>query len=190
MRDPAQIQALAAQALTSFGRVDLLVNNAGVGGEGRAFRSADTDAVETLLAVNLRAPMLLTRALLPQMIERRSGSIVFVGSVAGRIAIPGSAIYSATKYGLRGFAHALRREVARHQIGVTLIAPGFIDTAMTRSMRGIPKSSPIVIARAIADAATRPRRTLTVPWYYELPIAIDGWFPWISDRVLPLLRRS
>lgn len=189
MRDPAQVQALAVGALAAFGRVDLLVNNAGVGSAGRTFHSADADAIEALLAVNLRAPMLLTRALLPQMVARRSGSIIFVGSVAGEIPIPGSTIYSATKYGLRGFAHALRREVARHHIQVTLVAPGFIDTAMTSSLRLIPNAPPASVARAIADAATRPRRTLTVPWYYRLPIALDRWLPWIGDRLLPLLRR-
>src|SRR4029079_3647833 len=124
--------------------------------------------VAPIIDTNLRAPIELTRALLPGMLERRRGAIIFVASVVGHIGIPSSAIYSASKFGLRGFAHGLRREVARHGIGVTIISPGLIKTDMTRWMGDLPLPGPAIVARTIADALVRPRRELFVPSYYRL----------------------
>jgi len=106
-----EIERLARLALAQFGHIDALIHNAGIGGD-RPIAQVQGDTVATILDTNLRAPIELTRALLPGMLERRRGAIVFVASVIGHIGMPASAIYSASKFGLRGFAHGLRREVA------------------------------------------------------------------------------
>lgn len=187
LRRPDEVQRLARIALDHFGQIDALINNAGIGGSGVFARMPD-DAIDAQLAVNLHAPIALTRALLPQMLARRSGSIVFVSSVLGRIAMPGSTIYNAGKFGLRGFALGLRREVAHRGVGVTLIAPGFIDTSMTTALRVIPKAPPEQVARAIAGALDRPRREVVVPSYYRLFVWLDQAAPGLLD--LALRRRA
>ena len=82
-----------------------------------------------MLEVNLRAPIALARALAPAMIARGSGHIVFISSLAGKAAAPASSIYSATKFGLRGFALGLREDLRPHGVGVSVVLPGFIRDA-------------------------------------------------------------
>ncbi|MFL5803860.1 MAG: SDR family NAD(P)-dependent oxidoreductase [Roseiflexaceae bacterium] len=184
LRRPPEVSRLARIALAHFGRVDVLVNNAGVGVGNRQFARTDDDDIRAIMAVNLEAPIALTRALLPGMLERRRGAIVFVASIAGQIGLPASTLYSATKFGLRGFAIGLRREVLRQGIGVTIVSPGFIDTDMTAWLRGFPKAPPELVARAIADAITRPRREVIVPGYYRLAIWLERALPWLADALL------
>src|SRR5438128_4477077 len=177
MRRPEELRRLARLTLDHFGRVDALVNNAGIGGNDRpVVRLADED-IDSTIETNLLAPITLTRALLPGMLERRSGAIVFIASVAGHIGLPTSALYSTTKFGLRGFANALRREVRRQGVCVTIVSPGFIATAMTEGIRGIPMPSPDRIARTVADALVHPRREVVVPGYYWLAIWLERMLP-------------
>lgn len=186
MRNPDDVQRLARVALAQFGRVHALINNAGVGSLNRTITQLSDDNVDEMLAVNLTAPIALTRHILPAMLERQAGAIVFIGSVAGRIAIPGSAVYSTTKFGLRAFALALRREVGHRGIRVTLVAPGFIDTAMNERLRGVPKAPVAPVARAIANAVEHPKRELITPAYYQIPIFFEQLLPGIADWVLRL----
>ncbi|MEO7910278.1 MAG: SDR family NAD(P)-dependent oxidoreductase, partial [Roseiflexaceae bacterium] len=144
----------------------------------------DGSTVATIIDTNLRAPIELTRVLLPGMLERRRGAIVFVASVVGHIAMPASAIYSASKFGLRGFAHGLRREVAQRGIGVTIISPGFIKTDMTRWMGDLPFPGPEIVAHAIAGALVRPRRELFVPRYYRQLVWLEHLLPGVADLAL------
>jgi short-subunit dehydrogenase len=183
LRSRDDIQRLARLALAHFGRVDALIHNAGIGGDRPIAQIADA-TVTTIIDTNLRAPIELTRALLPGMLERRRGAIIFVGSVVGHIGIPSSAIYSASKFGLRGFAHGLRREVAQHGIGVTIISPGFIKTEMTRWMGDLPFPGPEIVAQAIANAIARPRREVFVPRYYRLLVWLEHLLPGLADVVL------
>jgi short-subunit dehydrogenase len=183
LRSLDEIQRLARLALAQFGHVEALIHNAGIGGD-RPVARVDGPTVAAIIDTNLRAPIELTRALLPSMLERRRGAIVFVASVVGHIGMPSSAIYSASKFGLLGFAHGLRREVARHGIGVTIISPGFIKTDMTRWMGNLPLPGPEIVARAIANAITRPRRELFVPGYYRLLVWLEHRLPGLADAVL------
>jgi short-subunit dehydrogenase len=178
-----EVHRLARVALAHFGRVDALIHNAGVGGHGPVARMGEGYAAATI-GTNLLAPIELTRGLLPQMLERRRGRIVFVASVAGHIGLPDSATYSASKFGLRGFAHGLRREVARRGVGVTIITPGFIKTYMTRSMGRLPLPGPEIVARAIADALEHPRREVFVPDYYRFAVRLEYLLPGVADLVL------
>jgi NAD(P)-dependent dehydrogenase (short-subunit alcohol dehydrogenase family) len=184
LRRPEEVQRLARLALDHFGRVDALVNNAGLGGGGRRLARLTDDDVDATLAVNLYAPIALTRALLPGMLERRRGAVVFIASIAAHIGLPASSLYCATKFGLRGFALSLRRELLRSGVGVTLVSPGFIDTDMTTWLRGVPKAPPELVARAVVGAIERPRREVLAPGYYRVAIWLERALPWLADAAL------
>jgi short-subunit dehydrogenase len=183
LRGAEDVRRLARLTLAHFGRVDALIHNAGVGGSGAVARMSE-GTPEATITTNLLAPIELTRLLLPQMLERRSGRIVLIGSIAGHIGLPGSAIYSASKFGLRGFADGLRREVAHRGVGVTLVSPGFIKTEMTRWMGDLPLPGPEIVARAVAKAIEHPRREIVVPGYYRAAVWAANLMPWLADVVL------
>jgi short-subunit dehydrogenase len=175
--DATHVAQLLDHTLTAFGRVDVLVNNAGAGWL-KPFAFTSPDDMAALLNVNLLGAMMVTRAVLPGMLERRHGAIISVGSLSGRVAM--EPLYSATKYGLRGFSLALRRQVVGSGVSVSLVAPGKILTAMTEHLSArMPK--PDLVARTIADLIINPRREVVVPgrhyaiaWLEQLlPTAID-----------------
>ena len=116
--------ALAEQA----GAVDVLVANAALPASG-PIDGFSPEQIDRALDVNLRAPIQLTRALLPGMVERGTGHVVFVSSLSGKVASVGSSLYSATKFGLRGFAAGLREDLHGSGVGVTVVFPGFISDA-------------------------------------------------------------
>jgi uncharacterized protein len=124
LADRAAVTALAGQA----GRVDVLVANAGLSASG-SLTSFEPDQIDRALDVNLRAPIQLTRALVPAMKERGFGHVVFMSSLSGKVASPGTSLYSATKFGMRGFALALREDLDGTGVGVTTVFPGFIRDA-------------------------------------------------------------
>lgn len=118
----------AADLAERAGTVDVLVANAALPASGR-FDGFTPEEIDRALDVNLRAPMQLTRALLPGMLERGSGHLVFVSSLSGKVASTGSSVYSATKFGLRGFAAGLREDLHLSGVGVTVVFPGFVRDA-------------------------------------------------------------
>ena len=117
-----------ARLAEAAGAVDVLVANAALPASGRVEDFAP-DEIDRALYVNLRAPIQLTRAVLPGMLERGRGHVTIVSSLSGKVASPRSGIYSATKFGLRGFAAGLREDVERSGIGVTVIFPSFVSDA-------------------------------------------------------------
>jgi NAD(P)-dependent dehydrogenase (short-subunit alcohol dehydrogenase family) len=131
--DPAACRAVVAVVLEGHGRVDHLVNNAGLLIENRA-RSMTLDEWDTAIRVNLSAPFFLTQAVLGPMIEQRFGRIVNVSSVTALMGSPVEAGYGAAKAGLFGLSRSLAREVARRGITVNTIVPGVFETEMTNSM--------------------------------------------------------
>ena len=121
-------RGVPARLAEAAGAVDVLVANAALPASGRV-DDLQPDEIDRALDVNLRAPIQLTRAVLPGMLERRRGHVVFVSSLSGKVATPRSGIYSATKFGLRGFAAALREDAECSGVGVTVVFPGFISDA-------------------------------------------------------------
>ena len=117
-----------AKLAEAAGDVDVLVANAALPGSG-ALDDYDDAAIDRVLDVNLRAPILLTRLLAPGMAARGGGHLVFVSSLSGKAAGPRSSLYSATKFGLRGFALALRQDLADESVGVSCVYPGFVRGA-------------------------------------------------------------
>ncbi|MEU9286586.1 oxidoreductase [Streptomyces sp. NPDC048275] len=127
MSDGSQVAEAVRAAEDRFGAVDVLVNNAGHGYRAAVEEGAEEDVAE-LFATNFFGPVGLIKAVLPGMRERRSGAIVNVSSIAGRLAMPGSGYYSATKFALGGLSDALRKEVAPLGIKVVLVEPGVFRT--------------------------------------------------------------
>lgn len=122
-----QINEAVKEAISHFGRIDVLVNNAGFGIIGAAEAYSD-EQVRNQLETNLYAPIALSRAVLPYMRKQRSGHILQISSAGGRSGNPGLAMYSAAKFGLGGFSEALAKEVAPLGIRVTSIEPGGFRT--------------------------------------------------------------
>lgn len=131
--DPASVRAGVDRSLEEFGRIDHLVNNAGVTGDALLLRMK-REEWERVMQVNLGGAFEVTRAVLPTMVKARYGRIVNISSVVGLMGNPGQTNYSAAKAGLIGFTKSLAREVAARQVTVNAVAPGFIDTEMTRGM--------------------------------------------------------
>lgn len=120
---------IVARMHEAFGGMDLLINLAGIL-DFKRFQESDPAMIQRILQVNVEAPMQLARAVLPQMIAQGGGRIVNVGSMFGSIGFPGFAVYSASKFALRGFSQALRRELAGTGVGVTYISPRAVKTPL------------------------------------------------------------
>ena len=174
------IDRLVQTTIEAYGRVDVLVNNAGIGA-GSSVSDADDVAMQRIVEVNLLGPARCIQAVLPHMRRQGHGVIVNVGSVAGEVATTG--LYAATKFGLRGLSDALRRELRRDRIAVVLIAPGLIRTAMTASLK-LPMPGPELVATAIARAIERPRRKIIVPRWYALPAYVAKLLPGLTDWIV------
>jgi uncharacterized protein len=125
LADPAQVSELAERS----GAVDVLVANAAALPASGQFLDFSPEQIDRSLDVNLRAPMQLTRALLPGMLERGRGHLVFISSLSGKVASTGSSVYSATKFGLRGFAAGVREDLHGTGVGVSVVLPSFVEGA-------------------------------------------------------------
>jgi 3-oxoacyl-[acyl-carrier protein] reductase len=133
LADPKAAEALIAGAEAAMGKVDILVNNAGLTRDGLTLRMSD-EAWAQVLDVDLAAPFRLSRAALKFMMRRRAGRIINIGSIVGSTGNPGQANYASAKAGLIGLTKALAQEVASRNITINLVAPGFIETAMTDAL--------------------------------------------------------
>jgi short-subunit dehydrogenase len=132
LSDPVNITLAIKQASAMLGGIDMLINNAGLL-DFVAFSAQSAARIALTLQVNTLAPMLLTHAVLPQFQAQAKGTIVNIGSTFGMIGFPHYATYSASKFALRGFSEALRRELVNTAIGVTYIAPRATSTAINSS---------------------------------------------------------
>ena len=138
------------------GVVDVLIANAALPASGR-FDSFSADEIDRALDVNLRAPIQLARSLAPAMVERGSGHVVFISSLSGKLASGGGSIYSATKFGIRGFSFAMREDLRGSGVGVTTVFPGFISDAGMWAETGLtlPKGVGLRAPEQVADAVIR-----------------------------------
>ncbi|HEY1915683.1 MAG TPA: SDR family NAD(P)-dependent oxidoreductase [Streptosporangiaceae bacterium] len=148
-------------------QVDILVANAALPGSGYLLDYSDEE-IDQVLAVNLRTPVIMTRHLVPQMRERGGGHIVFIGSLSSKAAAEQSALYSATKFGLRGFSLALRQDLHGTGVGVSIVLPGFVRDAGMYADAGAPSQpgvrtvSPQAVARGVLRAITQDRAEIAV----------------------------
>lgn len=130
------IQKMVTRAVVSWGRIDILVNNAGIGGTGKTIQMLELDEWQRMIDVDLTAVFLTCRAVLPHMIEQKRGSIINIASITGQMGVAGSTHYAAAKAGVIGFSKSLAQEVAQYYINVNVVAPGLIETEMSKA-RGI-----------------------------------------------------
>ena len=124
----ADLENLVRRASDELGPVDLLINNAGIE-RYTFFEDSEIDSIEAIMRTNVIAPQILTRLVIPGMVDRRRGHIVNISSVAGKTAVPFNIIYSSSKHALVGFSWSLREEMKRHGVGVSVICPGFVSDA-------------------------------------------------------------
>lgn len=196
--DPASVDRLIADVEAAAGPIDVLVNNAGL--EGHAwFHQSDTEINRRTIHLNLEAPIVLTRNVLPGMIERGRGHLVFVSSVAGTGGFPGTTVYGATKAGLTNFVAALRIELAGSGVNTTVVAPGPVDTDMwdaiekdsalepaldrLRLLQLFPTKSPELVAKRSIDAIRADRRHVRIP----RRLAANHWLREAPTRLTELL---
>lgn len=165
-----QAASAAAEAVDRFGRIDVLVNNAGVSFKG-FFEEMSPGQVEQQLATNLIGPMNVTRAVLPVMRRQRSGHLIAISSGAGLVGFPYSSVYAASKFGLEGWMGALAQEVEPFGIRSTIVNPGFFRTGLTS-----PESMiwPDVVVDDYAERSAEQRR-----WWQSQ----DGQQPGDPDKL-------
>jgi NAD(P)-dependent dehydrogenase (short-subunit alcohol dehydrogenase family) len=125
------VEAAARKVESSFGRLDVLVNNAGVGGFAGPLHELPPESWEQILNTNLRGVYYTTRAFAPMMIRARSGHIINISSLAGKNALPNGAAYAASKWGLNGLSYSLAEELRAHNIRVAVICPGSTNTDLS-----------------------------------------------------------
>jgi short-subunit dehydrogenase len=190
---------LVAYASTWNGGIDVLVNNAGVSHFG-LYGDATPESIEQTLAINLLAPMLLVRALLPTLAKRPQAAIVNVGSVFGAIGYPGNATYSAAKFGLRGFSEALRRELSGGAVRVLHVAPRATRTAInSRAVEalnlelGVATDAPEAVAAWIRERLELELADGTRGWPERLFVKLNALLPRLVDgalrKQLPAIQR-
>ena len=166
--------------------LDVLIANAALPASG-VLTELTQEQIDRMLDVNLRAPIALARALSPGMIERRRGHMVFISSLAGKAASPVSSIYSATKFGLRGFALGLREDLRSQGVGVSVVLPGFIsdaglfaDAGDIKLPPGIGTRTPEQVAAAVLGAIERNRAEVQVA---PLPVRLGATFAGIAPQL-------
>ena len=158
------IQRLVEATQTKWGAADILINNAGWGKRVPVVSAKLTDWDQTF-RLNLRAPMVLAKALLPNMIAKREGAVINIGSVSGKTGEANGAAYSASKFGLIGFTQSLYEEVREHGIKVAVILPGFVDTPLIPPNRQLDRSKMIQaddIAQTVLFVLTSPATSCPV----------------------------
>lgn len=198
VRETPALAALVQATLDRWGRVDVLINNAGLSYD-TTLRHMEPARLREEVGVNLIGVMECARAVLPTMYAQRSGHIVNVASIAGLIGLPGGSIYSATKFGVVGFSEALGREVARHSIHVTAFCPGFVATPFSPDLQAIAEGrqpahlrpgamTADYVAGRIARLLRHPRRRDIIPPGAGLLVALAQRFPWFTDFVLARFR--
>ncbi len=188
--DSKQRDAAVDQAIREMEGVDLLINNAGLQ-SFRPFAEEDPAVLERIVQLNTMVPMLITRRVLPSMIERDHGRIVNIGSTFGSIAFAWFAAYSASKFGLRGFTEALRRELADTNIGVTYVAPRAVKTKlnsgavyqMAQEVK-MNMDDPHWVANHIVECIVRGKKELYLGFPESLFVRINALLPRLVDKAL------
>src|SRR5690606_20634569 len=132
--DAQSVQDMVAEVIRRFGRVDVLVNNAGIAGRAAPIHEVTLDEWETLMGIDLRSVFLCTKAVLPDMLSRGKGAIVNVASVAGKEGNPNMTPYSTAKAGVIGFTKAVAKEVAQQGIRVNAVAPATAETDILKTL--------------------------------------------------------
>jgi short-subunit dehydrogenase len=190
---------LCAEAARWRGGVNVLINNAGVN-HFRMFADQPPEQIDLAIAINLMAPLHLCRELLPHLQQQTEACILNTGSVFGAIGYPGYAVYSATKFAVRGFTEALRRELADTGVSVRYVAPRAtrtgINTSAVERMNaelGVAMDPPEVVAKAVCDMLAGGKVEAVLGWPEKVFARVNGLLPRVVDgalrKQLPVIRR-
>lgn len=178
------------EAIRCFGGIDVLINNAGIS-DFRSFTQTDPALIERIYKTNVTAPMLLTRAILPQMVEQGSGRIVNIGSIFGSIGFAYFATYASSKFALRGFSESLRRELSGTGVDVSYIAPRAVKTAsnseavyrMAEAVK-MKMDDPQVTAHWITRCIEKDRKDAYYGFSENIFVKLNGILPRLIDKGL------
>lgn len=188
----AEVDLMIRTVIEIYDQIDILFNNAGFGRLDWLERLEPTRDIDTQIQVNLTGLIHVTRAVIPHMKIRRSGHIINMSSIAGWLAVPSYTIYAATKYGVRGFTTALRRELEPFGIKVSGIYPGPAYTEFSWGARKnrrpkwlnmffIPAE---IVSHRVIKLAKYPRRTVIIPWWFAWIAWGENHFPGIADFLI------
>lgn len=179
------------QLMTQIESPDAVIFSAGTGTFSLAHETSD-EAIQSMMTVNVIAPMQLTKLLLPGMRERHSGHLIYLGSQAGKVATPKASVYAASKHAIIGYTNALRMEVAPFGIQVTTINPGPIDTPFLdladetgayRTSLGRHLLTVEAVADAVINTLGKPVRDVNLPWYMGITSKIYAVAPSVVERL-------
>ncbi|WP_044870480.1 SDR family oxidoreductase [Pseudomonas sp. LFM046] len=195
----AQGRQRILEAARAMGGINVLVNAAGVN-RFAMLEQVDDGQIEEMLALNVTATLQLTRGLLPLLRQQQHGLVVNVGSIYGSIGYPGYAVYCASKFALRGFSEALRRELADTQVNVLYVAPRATRTSMNSQAAmalnaelKVGVDEPEQVARAVIAAVEKDLSELYLGWPEKFFVRLNGMLPGLVDRALhkqlPIIRR-
>ena len=195
--DPDACVNAFKKANFEFGRIDILINNAGFHTRGPV-DSVNAMDLGKIIDVNLKAPIILTRLALPYLREAGGGAIINVGSLAGRLPVPGSAAYSASKNGLRAFTYAIAEEMTDAKIKFAIVSPGPIDTGfIMQDIDGVsdltfsqPLSTADEVAQTVLDLCGNKIREQSMPPLSGLLTTLTGLFPWLGRALRPMLEKK
>lgn len=186
VRDAEGVKAAADEFRNEFGHIDIMIANAGIGGNNRETRDLVPEAVKTLIDINLMGAVNAVHAVLPDMLERGSGQLVAISSLAGFRGLPRSAAYSASKAGMTAFFESVRLDVAHRGVDVTIIQPGFIRTPLTA---GREANMPFLMDLADAvplflKAIEKKKKFAAFPWQLATVVRAGKFMPaWLYDRI-------
>ncbi len=196
--DLKQVKKAVSAAVRKHGAIDILVNNAGIIVPGLFENSAPGD-IRRQVEINLMGAVNFTREVIPAMKASGGGHIVTVSSLAGIVPETYSAVYTATKFALRGLGLTLHLELKRHNIGVTTVFPDSVDTPMLKmeALHGgspltflSPAQAPAVVARAVVKGIVKDRIEMYCPHSQGLLSKLVLCWPWAISKVWPLLEQS
>lgn len=184
--DEAAVAEAADEMRSEFGRIDILIANAGIGGNDVETRSYQPLSVKKVIDINLLGAVNAVHAVVPQMVERGSGHLVAISSLAGFRGLPKSAAYSASKAGMTAFFESLRLDLKPKGIDVTIIQPGFIRTPLTSGrankmpfLMELDDAIPLFI-----KAIEKKKRFSAFPWQLATIVRAGKFMPaWLYDRI-------
>jgi hypothetical protein len=191
--DPESCQAFSEAARRHFGKLGSLINNAGVGIYGPVHET-DPEDFETVIHTNVLGPYYMIRAVLPALLEQRHGMIVNISSVSGRVSVPFTGVYAASKFALNALSQAMREELRPKGVHTLLVMPGVIKTDFGHNALGRYKAlgkksvgsfgvHPQKLAKKIVRAMEKGRWELIYPFWYRPLIFLKNAFPRISERI-------
>lgn len=189
--DAGDVQKAADAFRAEFGHIDILIANAGIGGNNPETRELRPDAVRKVIDINLLGAVNSVHAVLPHMLEKESGHLVAISSLAGIRGLPKSAAYSASKAGMTAFFESVRLDVQPRGIDVTIIQPGFIKTPLTA---GRENKMPFIMELDDAiplfiRAIEKKKKFAAFPWQLATFVRAGKVFPaWMYDRIVGRMR--